>query len=356
MRALFVLLLAGCTKSTPPSTTAPSSSAVPIASASVAVATAGIPSPDFGPRGPIVATGYPTKIGTGMDDSAEYVGFTSDGSKFGYCLHHGGLGQLDCVMRDAAGKDSVDSDVVAHPETAPSPLDPVKTKAIKAWIASSGISALTRVKGTMEWNPPPLKGDWAYARDIRIVVTTGDGTIDKAGRVTSQPFVTLGGTLKGEQPVVVATSSAPHRKIFDAGEMPYHFTVVNGLQLSPDGTELGMVTHSYCMEYCDDFEVFRITANALAGQVYNDTGFRHHKKGEYARSAELFLLAAFADTKSDTYAYNLACAWARLGDPKSKDALALAIARGGDKIKTRAKADEDFASVKSETWFVDQTR
>lgn len=345
-RWLLVILLASCTKSAPPSAPAASASTA-TTPLSVDTGLQELPKPDFGPRGPIVVTGYPKKIGTGMDDSAEYVGFTSDGTKFGYCLHHGGLGQLDCVTRDATGKQLVETDVVPHPETAPSPLDPKKTAAIEKWIASSGMPKLTQVKGTFEWNPPPLEGDWTYARDIELRVMTGAAT---------QPFVKLGGALVGEEPVWVVTSSAPHRKMSGGGEIPYSFTVVNGLQLSVDGNEIGMVTHSYCMEYCDDFEIVRMTANAFAGHVYNDTGFRHHKKGEYAKSAELFLFATFADPSADLYAYNLACAYARLGDAKAKPALALGIARGGDKIKTRAKADEDFASVKSQTWFVDLTR
>jgi hypothetical protein len=110
------------------------------------------------------------------------------------------------------------------------------------------------------------------------------------------------------------------------------------------------------MEYCDDFDIVRMTTSTFAGRVYNDAGFRHHKKGEYARAAELFSLAAFADVSAELYAYNLACALARLGDAKAKDALALAIARGGDKVKVRARADEDFAGVKSQSWFGDLTK
>jgi hypothetical protein len=188
-----------CTRPTSP--TAPVASGTATVSAAPAPSaqspSAGLPKPDFGPRGPIVATGYPTKIGTGMDDYADWVGFTSDGARFGYCSHYGGLGQLDCVYRDASGTLGKDTDVVAHPETAPSPLDPLKTKAIEKWIASSGMSKMTPVAGTFQVLPPPLKGDWAYARDIELRVLTVDTVLDKSGKTVSQPFLRLGGVLMG---------------------------------------------------------------------------------------------------------------------------------------------------------------
>jgi hypothetical protein len=354
MRAVLALVLTCCTKSAPPAPVL-SASAISIAAPGSGAAVE-LSKPDFGPRGPIVVTGYPAPIGTGMDDFADQAGFTSDGAKMGYCLRYGGLGQLDCVTRDSAGKETVETDVVDHPEKAPSPLDAKKTAAIEKWMATSGMPKVTPIKGTHQVEPSPLKGDWAFARDIELRVTTGAGALDKSGNATSQPFAKIGGVLKGEEPVWVVVSTAPHRKSGGLGEIPYHFTVVNALQLSPDGNELGVVTHSYCMEYCDDFEIVRMTTGAFAGRVYNDTGFRHHQKGDYTKSAELFSLATFADPSSDLYPYNLACAYARLGDPKAKPALALAIARGGDKIKTRAKSDADFASVKSEAWFADLTK
>lgn len=353
MKRVFLLLsIVACTKKAP-TETAPVASSTPIATASSsAPAKEELPKSDFGPSGPIVVTGYPAKIGSGMDDSADSVGFTSDGKEFGYCMQGGGRGETRCVFRDASGRDRNETDVVKDEVSAK------KTKEIADWLKKNGVPEVTSVKGTFERDPPPIKGTWAYARDISIKVIAGSGDVDDKGGAKSQPFVRVGGVLAGEDPVWVVTMSAPHRKMGGPKdpEIPYHFTALNGFQLSPDGKELGMVSHSFCMEYCDDFEIVRMSVDAFAGQVYNDVGFRHHKKSELAKSADFFLKAANADPSKDLYLYNLACAYARLSDPKAKLALSLAIAKGGDKIKTRAKGDEDFASVKTEAWFIDLTR
>ena len=147
--AACALVLVACTKSAPPAP-AMTASAIPVvadASGAVDLAT-----PDFGARGPIVVTGYPKKVGTGMDDPAEYAGFTAGGAQFGYCGHRGGAGEIDCVTRDASGKETVDSDFV---NAASGPLDPTKTKAIEKWIATSGLPKLAKAGG-FEWMPPPL--------------------------------------------------------------------------------------------------------------------------------------------------------------------------------------------------------
>ena len=104
------------------------------------------------------------------------------------------------------------------------------------------------------------------------------------------------------------------------------------------------------MEWCDDFIVYRNGTAAFASLVYNDTGFRHHKKADYARAADLFLKATWADPKAKLPPYNLACAWARLNDDRAKDALAVAIERDPS-AKARALTDADFASVKDTAWF-----
>jgi hypothetical protein len=93
----------------------------------------------------------------------------------------------------------------------------------------------------------------------------------------------------------------------------------------------------------------------IAASIYNDTGFRAHQKGDFARSASLFAKAVAADPSHKLAQYNHACALAQLGDPKAKDALAAAIAKDAS-VKTRARTDKDFAKVRSEAWFVDLVR
>jgi Flp pilus assembly protein TadD len=95
-----------------------------------------------------------------------------------------------------------------------------------------------------------------------------------------------------------------------------------------------------------------MTTGALASHIYNDTGFRLHQKKDYAGSRDLFLKAAWADPRAPLPPYNLACAYALLGDEANAEkALDLAIAVGGDKVKARAKKDSDFAKVTGAKWF-----
>ena len=65
--------------------------------------------------------------------------------------------------------------------------------------------------------------------------------------------------------------------------------------------------------------------------------------------------AAYVDPARELPAYNLACAYARLNDPRAEAALALAIERGGDAVRARAPKDKDLASVRSAPWFTKLT-
>ena len=59
----------------------------------------------------------------------------------------------------------------------------------------------------------------------------------------------------------------------------------------------------------------------------------------------------YADPSRELFAYNLACALARTRDPRAAIALGHAIVKGGDKVKARAAKDDDFADVRTESWF-----
>ena len=136
------------------------------------------------------------------------------------------------------------------------------------------------------------------------------------------------------------------------GSKPEHRDVhPEAIALSPDGQYLGVVGHAHGEGVRDELYVHVVGMRELAGRAYNDAGFAHHKKAEYERAAGLFHKAAFADPKHPNAMYNLACAWARLGDARAAAALAQAVERDPDATKRKAKTDADFESVRSEAWF-----
>ncbi len=295
-----------------------------------------LPAPPSLAPGAIRVVGYPLTVSTGMNDPADVVGFTSDGSEYGYCDTIGARSEpatkCDFVRRDGThhlfGSDDDGGNYIASRE-----------KAMRAWVKEQGVSKLD-LKGDPATDlARPLKGTWSYT-DIVVWVNPVN-----ADGVTTNAVVRLGGAV--DQEAVVYPISLAAKVI---GGTKFHTAIMNDLSLSPDGTEIAAVGTFFCMEWCNDFDVYRASTGAFASLVYNDTGYQHHKKGEFARAAELFSKAAAADPRARLPAYNLACAWARLGDARTKDALAVAIARDPD-VKRRAPADADFASVKSEAWF-----
>lgn len=343
------ILVAGCrpTGSTVAPSPSASAAAPPLASASAAPSASATPSaksamdalpkPPARARGPLRVVGYPKTVGTGMNDPADWVGFTTDGAEYGYCGNFGGrdpqVTRCVTVLRDGTEKkrDSERGDFYSA----------AAMKELSTWRAASGLTHLSFKGGFDSWMAKPLAGDWDFS-DVTIWVNpvAGDGAVISA-------VAKIGGAVDGEPPVYPVTLQA---KAPGPG-MTYHTTWVNDLSLSPDGSELGAIGGFLCAEWCDEFVLYRSRTGAFASLVYNDTGFRHHKKGEYARAAELFLEATFADVTAKLPPYNLACAWARLGDAKAKDALAVAIERDPT-AKKRATTDADFAGVKTAPWFV----
>ena len=357
--ALLLSMLAGCSRATPPAP--PATSAPPAASASASQnASVGadawptaLPTPTLPSRGAIKVTGYPTDLRTCLPDPAENAGFTKDGAELGYCMH--GM-STRCELVDRSGH----TRFLSSQKSDDSPAgDPAKERDITTFLADSGLPALARRDCTLR--PPPLSGTWAYA-DIVVNVARIDASFTKRpsgadDKLLSQPLVRIGGAVDGEAPVHPLTYSAPHRVMTPAtlGEIPFNVTELNALVLSPDGTELGIVVHANCMEWCDDFQIARVPAARFASLVYNDTGFRALEKGKLDRAVELFTRAAYVDPTRELPAYNLACAYARLKDGRAEAALDLAIKRGGDAVRTRAAKDKDFASVRSASWFLQLT-
>lgn len=327
---LFVLSFSGlaCSRAATPQASVDASTIV-VASASASTPAAPPPA-----TVPIKVRGYPHEIRTGMNDPATYVGWTKDGSLFGWCGVQGGRPTFVCELVDRNGKTTTKDDVTGED------TDPKKRQAIVDWLRDNGIAELGEKS-----LPPPLAGAWpASFGDITLDVARVAAT-DKTPAV-----VRLGGAVEGEAPVhpfVLTKNPVP--------AAPPHFAAMNGMVLSPDGKELGVVAHFHACEYCETFDVKRIPLTLLAGSIYNDTGFRVHQKGDFARSAALFAKAVAADPSHKLASYNHACALAQLGDPKTKDALAAALAKDPS-AKTRARTDKDFARVRSEAWFADLVR
>lgn len=340
-----LVLVVGCGRSpsTPPSNQ--SAWTAPTAEATTTVAATQpspalmekLPHPPALAPSPVKVVGYPRSVGTGMNDPARWVGFTSDGSEYGYCAELGGrdpqVTSCETIARDGTTKLRSSDDTKGN-------FSPALMKELGAWRASSGLTKLRFDGDWSKWLAKPVKADWAYG-DLTIWANPvgGDG-------VKINAVVKIGGSVDGEEPVYpVVLEQKPRGQGFT-----YHTAWVNDLSISPDGTEIGAVGGVFCMEWCDDFLVYRNGTGAFASLVYNDTGFRHHKKGEWARAADLFLKATWADPKAKLPPYNLACAWARLNDERTKDALAVAIERDPS-AKARALTDADFESVKDSAWF-----
>ena len=299
--------------------------AVPSASAAEDLGAPEIPI-DFGPPGRVVIAPKVPPFEIGMMDHAGVYGWSKDGAFFGYCQTDGGLGATHCGLWPRAGKPELFDDVNA----AQNDFDAKKTADIDARLKVLALSS------------GPVS--WAFARDVELTWIVIDG--DAGATPPRLGELKVGARVKGEKPSYAVALSENAMPYFDR----IHPEVI---ALSPDGQMLGVIAHAFAGEFSDRFEVALIPAAKLAAQAYNDAGFAHHQKKEYAVSADYFRKAVAADPTHVLAPYNLACAYARLGDPRVQAALKEAIDRGlGADVKKRARVDEDFASVRSEPWFV----
>lgn len=310
----------------------------------------GLPTVDFGPEGPLVIQGYPKPLSLGMQDFANLVGYTNDGSEAIACGIMTPLGPvsnaapLRADVCFSSGKEGgtvrllglSDDNMGGYRVT-----DSMKKK-LDALDAGKRV-ALRRDNDGTELYPPALSVSWPFAKDISLAVV-------KSPRADYGEDLRIGGAVKGEKQVfpvgvhVAATSDLPYR-----GEW-------NAIIPNPDRTELAFMAHFTCMEWCSEMVILRMTFGKIASHIFNDTGFGHHQKKDYEGSRDLFLKATWADPRAPLPPYNLACAYALLKDEaNATKALKLAIAVAGDKVKARAKADADFQGVKNAAWFRELT-
>jgi hypothetical protein len=291
--------------------------------------TVGLPRVAPGSPGPIVVEGYPAPLEAGMRDYAMRVGYAADGSAVIACGVSSPAGE-SCFVHDGAATRKLAMEWDGAD-------DPVLLKQL----AEGDMQTLARNEAKMTVAPPSVGGTWAHAGDVTLavsVVPAGEGS----------GAIRLGGRYAKEAPVFSVTLSVAPKS---AAPLPYE-PAVNAILTSPKGDEIAVVGHFFCMEWCNEIAFARVGLGAMASHVYNDTGFRHHRKKAYQASRDLFLKATWANPRAPRPPFNLACAYSLLGDAANAEkALKLAIAVGGPDTKTRAKKDADFASVASAPWF-----
>jgi len=277
---------------------------------------------DFGSSGAVVLTPAVPALAKGSMDHASPFGWSTDSSTLGYCQKNGGRGDTKCVFNKGKGG----TETLGDWNDTSGEVDAKKHATIDSRLKALGFKTTS--------------SNWAFARDLEI---TWDSPNGKTLRV--------GARVKGESPswsIILADA----RKL---DPMSVHPEVV---AVSPDGKTLGAIAHTFSGEFSDAFLVGVVSVPRAAAQAYNDAGFAHHKKNEFDKSSQLFLKAAVADPTFPTPAYNLSCAYARLGDKKAKSALKIALERAGSdaaKMKAGAKKDADFEKVKDEAWFTELT-
>lgn len=307
---LVLIAVVGCRKHVHPSE--PAVRADPVTKL---VPEAGVPAPDFGP-GPVAIVPAVPAFEHGMMDHATRYGWSHDNKWFGYCATNGGRGDTRCDFHSATPGPRLlfsDWNDIRDEE------DPAKRAAMEKRLAAMDVRA---------------KSDaWAFARDLELTWDTPDGATLRVGaRVRGEP---------PSFPIVLRDTSK------FASEGSVHPEVI---AVSPDGTMLGAIGHAFHGEFSDRMLVGLLPVIRVAAHAYNDAGYAHHKKGDYKRAAELFALAVAADATFALPSYNLACAYARLSDPRAESALRAAIALDPT-LRMRARADEDLAPVRSAAWF-----
>jgi hypothetical protein len=120
--------------------------------------------------------------------------------------------------------------------------------------------------------------------------------------------------------------------------------------ISPDGKWLGAVAHATAAGQPDLVTTRIAPIAAVAGRAYNFAGLKLHERGDYKNAIPLLLKGAFADPAQTLAPYNLACALARVHDPRTQAALALAFERDAT-LKKKAESDKDLDGVRAEPWF-----
>lgn len=304
-------------------------------------ASVGLPAVDFGPPGPLVIKGYPEPLELGMRDWATVVGWTKDGSVIA-CGHLTPMGSAkgaelaDTCYREKNGK----TEGASVEEGASGPyVGSALAEQLKQLKEGAPVSLKKTEAGVL---PPPVVVTWPFARDITLV-------IDSVARKDESVALRIGGSVGAGEAVHPITMSV-------RGSIPEIAYRGAWNAVLANEKEIAFIGHFFCGEWCNDLEITRLSFGRIASLVYNDSGFRLHQKKDFAGSRDLFLKAVWADPEAPLPPYNLACAYALLGDPTNAEkALKLALSLGGADVKARARKDPDFASVSKAKWFESAT-
>ena len=226
-------------------------------------------------------------------------------------------------------------------------LDPKKAQALQDEANAAIERGLTELGVETAAAGRKLRGPFPYP-DLVFAETSSRN--DAAGSVTLH----FGAEVIGEPAVFpIHIVLGPH----PAGAYANMQTpVVTYANVTRDGSELGVVAMTTGLMWVEFAGMKRMPTEKFVGQVYNDTGMALHLRGKFADAAKLFAEAEDASPRESLFSYNLACAYARAGDERAKDALARAIHHGGAAVKTRAQADADFAGARDAPWFRALTR
>jgi hypothetical protein len=266
-------------------------------------------------------------LAIGLMSHAGPFGWARDGAAFGYCTTLDAGGGTACELRRPRGATE-------------RLLDPPGSD-----------DAYVRLHDRFEARLDELAmgsapARWPYAADLDLTWDVTPGAAWKAPCVPA--ILTVGARVRGERPAlpIRLLRSADGARCWDR----IHPEVI---ALSPDGRTLGIVAHacSSAGEPADQFPIALVPAAEIAAQAYDTAGVSHLRKHDFPGAAALLEKAVAADPRSRPARYDLARAYARLWDPRAEAALAEAIARGGETVKSRARLERDFAGVRKEAWF-----
>ncbi len=356
VRILVVVVTAACSRRTAP---VGDLAAVPTEPRRAAAASAWLPAYDFGPPAALRVVGYPRALdavagGRRHDDRersdpASAFGWTRAGTfaacAFDVCCREG---VSECMFAEHGGTTTRRSTIASQGVAIVS-----EKRVLEDFVRDEHLLR-TETPGGVDRPPipPPASGTWKFGRDITLHAVEV-GPSERAGasgpEIVAPATVRLGGAMEGEAPVWVWTPETdPFCLRFPDGCARAQ---INGLSLSPDGEELGIVVYELRPAHGASRTVHRIGVAKLASRIYNAIGYRHHVDGDDERAAGLFAAALRAMPANDVAAYNLACAWARRGDPRAEAALQLAIDGGGAEVVARARTDRDFDAARHAGWF-----
>lgn len=190
-----------------------------------------------------------------------------------------------------------------------------------------------------------LRGPFPYPD---LVFATASALEEAAGTV----MLRFGAHLPNEAPVFpLAIVLGPHPRGERMGE-----PVLAYANVTKDGSEIGAVAIARGGSSVEFGGAARMKTAQFAAKVYAETGLRHHRRNDLKRAVVLFEKADQAFPENALHTYNLACAYARLGDARAQATLERAVARGGDAIAERAAKDPDFERVRGAAWFAKYRR